>query len=109
MLPARSVPSSSGLPEGAATRTPKIVRIIVNSRDLEEPISLNMYNVVREGLSAAGKVLAKGGTVGLELQDGPDSPVRHGLLTSVGDLDEWRDAVNHLTVLCHPTPRIQNL
>lgn len=94
-------------PEVAAPRIPKIVKLILNSRDLDEPISLTMYNVVREGLNAAGKVLAKGGTVGLELQDGPGGVIRHRLLSSALELDEWRDAVNRLTVLCHPSPRIQ--
>ena len=109
MLQAPSALDRISRPPEATPRMPKIVRIILNSRDLDEPISLTMYNVVREGLIAAGKVLAKGGTVGLELQDGPDSTVRHRLLSTVRELDDWRDAVNRLTVLCHPTPRIQNL
>jgi hypothetical protein len=109
MLSAQSVLEGAIRPADPAPRIPKIVKLVLNARDLDEPISLTMYNVVREGLSAAGKVLEKGGTVGLELQDAPDSPVRHRLLSSVRDLDEWRDAVNRLTVLCHPTPRIQSL
>lgn len=109
MLQAPSIQDRIGRPPEAAPRIPKIVKIVLNSRDLDEPISLTMYNVVREGLMAAGKVLAKGGTVGLELQDGPDSAVRHRLLSTVRELDEWRDAVNRLTVLCYPAPRIQGL
>jgi hypothetical protein len=109
MLPAQSVHDRSGPLDGEATRIPKIVKIVLNSCDLDEPISLNMYNVVREGLSAAEKVLTKGGSVGLELQDGPGSTVRHRILTSVSDLDPWRDVVNHLTVLGNPSPRIPGL
>lgn len=106
MLPSHSLLDRSDRPAGAAPSRPKIVKLVLNSLDLDEPITLTMYNVVREGLAAAAKVIAKGGSVGLELQDGADAAVRHRLLTTEADLDEWRDAVNRLTVLCHPTPRI---
>src|SRR5687768_12320360 len=109
MLSAQSVLDGAIRPAEPPPRIPKIVKLILNARDVDEPISLTMYNVVREGLSAAGKVLEKGGTVGLELQDAPDGPVRHRLLSTLRELEDWRDAVNRLTVLCHPTPRIQSL
>jgi hypothetical protein len=109
MLQAPSVQDGISRSTEAAPRIPKIVKLVLNSRDLDEPISLTMYNVVREGLLAASKVLAKGGTVGLELQDGPGGAIRHRLLSTLRELDEWRDAVNRLTVLCHPIPRNPNL
>lgn len=86
-----------------------IVKLVLSARDLDEPISLTMYNVVREGLRVAARILEKGGCVGIECQDGSESMPEYHPLRSVKDLEAWRDQVNRVVFLSHPMPIIRAL
>lgn len=93
-----------------AARPQPVVKLILAARDLQESLSFTMYNVVQQGLAAARGILEGGGTVGIECQARKGSaPIHHWILSSPGELDPWRDAINRVVIQAHPVPRIQPL
>lgn len=90
-------------------RPPTIVRLVLFSGDLDEPLSLSMYNLIREAVHAAGRILGKGGTVGIETQELRNSPVEYRSVRSAEELEAWRDQVNRVVFLSHPVPVIRSL
>jgi hypothetical protein len=93
----------------SALRPPAIVRLVLSSGDLDEPLSLSMYNLIRESVHAAGKILGKGGTVGIETQERRNSPMEYRAVRTPAELEAWRDLVNRVVFLSHPLPVIRSL
>lgn len=91
-----------------ATRQPKIIKLIMYARDLDEPMSLTMYNVVREGLSVAGKVLARGRTIGIEVQEAPGGGGWYRSISTAKELEPWKDSINRVVLVSHPLPGIES-
>lgn len=90
-------------------RPPKIVKLIMHVRDLEEPLSLTMYNVVREGIAAAGRVLARGGAIGIEVHETSGGFGWFRSICEAKEFEPWMDSVNRVVLLSHPVPRIDSL
>lgn len=96
--------------ETAATlRPPAIVRLVISSGDLDEPLNLSMYNLIRESLGAAARILEKGGTVGIETQADRGATMQSSAVRTAEDLDTWKDHVNRVVFLSHPAPVIRSL
>lgn len=91
-----------------APRPARIVKLILQARDLDEAMNLTMYNVVREGFAAAGKVLGRGGTVGIEVQETSGGNGWYRSISTATELEPWKDSINRVVLLGRPVPRINN-
>lgn len=83
---------------------PKIVRLVLSARDIDETMNLTMYNVVREAFGAAVRIVAKGGMIGIEYQAHKTAAKKYEAIATLGDLFLWKDSINQISLIKKTIP-----
>ncbi|MDB5103331.1 MAG: hypothetical protein JWP91_1020 [Fibrobacteres bacterium] len=84
---------------------PRLVKLILSAQDVERPIVLTMYNVMRTGIAAAEDILSKGKSVRIEYGN-PGSAFKSRTLSDFGDLERWRGLINTIEI-AFPSPQAE--
>ncbi|GEM_PF-5976029 len=81
-----------------STAPPKFARLVLSLRDLDFPIHLTMYNLIRKCRLSATRILMKGGTVAVAYSDGKNGPFELVFISSLGELAKWSDHINSIVI-----------